>query len=204
MNKSEIPNLPNDMIIYMALMLDLPTLANYCRSSRKFNSLTCDSYNFWENKLLQEYDLVYLTPGDVEGIKNYYKVVTVYLQHHPGPDTQAKMERYYEFVRYHHGTIDQNGKFAILKVNNRRYKGKRCNAYRRRELIVYLWGLGIQPPPFVGVRDFTMLELANILIDPDTTEEEKIFYHDWMMSGYNRSHLCNLIQAEFERIGLFR
>ena len=52
-------NIPNDLIIYIALQLDLPELLNYCRVSQKFNSLVCQNNSFWINRLKQDFNITY-------------------------------------------------------------------------------------------------------------------------------------------------
>lgn len=55
MNKFD--ELPPDMLMYLALTMDLPELLNMCNASKRFNSYTCSSGNFWERKLLNDYNV---------------------------------------------------------------------------------------------------------------------------------------------------
>ena len=49
-----------DVIVKIALMLDLPELLSLCRSSTKFNKVVCQNKNFWISKLYQDYKIRYL------------------------------------------------------------------------------------------------------------------------------------------------
>lgn len=54
-NPDYISTLPNDMIIYIALELDLPVLVNWCSLSNKFKSVTCDNNIFWYNRFKRDF-----------------------------------------------------------------------------------------------------------------------------------------------------
>lgn len=45
---------PN-LIMQMALDLDLPSIVQLCRTSQKFNDTICKSPTFWMNKLRKDY-----------------------------------------------------------------------------------------------------------------------------------------------------
>ena len=46
----ELSRLSNDVLVSIALELNLPTLLNFCRGIKRFNRLTCNNYIFWFNK----------------------------------------------------------------------------------------------------------------------------------------------------------
>ncbi len=75
MDIEQIPYLPNDVLISIALELNLPTLLNLCRSSRRFNRLTCDSYIFWFNKLQRDYGFTYKGDKNLKKIKEFYREI---------------------------------------------------------------------------------------------------------------------------------
>jgi len=64
MNKlNRFDNVPNDVIIYMALNYDLATVTAFCQTSSKFNQLVCQNNNFWLGKLEKDFGL---TRDDME------------------------------------------------------------------------------------------------------------------------------------------
>lgn len=48
-------NVPEDVIIQLALDLDLPDLLNLCRVSRRFDRNTCRNDIFWMNKSIRDF-----------------------------------------------------------------------------------------------------------------------------------------------------
>ena len=65
MNTKEIPN---DMLFKIALEYDMPTLLNFCRTSKKINNLICENNLFWFYKLRKDFDIT----KKVEEAKEYY------------------------------------------------------------------------------------------------------------------------------------
>lgn len=55
LDKPKLDTLPRDVIIQIALGLDLPELLSYCRLSKKFNDTVCKNNDFWFNKLEKDY-----------------------------------------------------------------------------------------------------------------------------------------------------
>ena len=51
----EISNLPNDVIMYMALNMDIPEILSLCNTSNRFNNLVCNNQKYWMNRLLKEF-----------------------------------------------------------------------------------------------------------------------------------------------------
>ena len=51
-----------DIIISLALEYDLPTLLNYCRTSKRINDLVCNNNLFWVLKLKKDFDI---SPEDI-------------------------------------------------------------------------------------------------------------------------------------------
>ena len=66
-------SLPKDLLIQLALELDLPSILNYCRSSKKFNNLICNNYTFWMNKHIRDFNWNYTGPKTLSAIKESYK-----------------------------------------------------------------------------------------------------------------------------------
>ena len=69
-------HLPKDIIIKLALELDLPSILNYCRSSKKFNNMVCNNYTFWMNKHLKDFNWNYTGPKTLGAIKDSYKTLS--------------------------------------------------------------------------------------------------------------------------------
>ena len=57
--------LNRDLIIKLALELDLPSLTKLCQTSRRVNEIVCENNIFWQNKTYKEYpDLIGKFPKD--------------------------------------------------------------------------------------------------------------------------------------------
>lgn len=70
-----ISDLPKDVIIYLALTMDLPEILGLCRTNSRFNDLVCENDTFWRNKLSQDYK-IYQVPKSYLSYKEYYKFLT--------------------------------------------------------------------------------------------------------------------------------
>jgi len=63
-----------NVIIYIALMLNLPGILNFCRSSSKFNSLICLNPSFWVSKLNKDFGVNYINVKKIyPDAKGYYE-----------------------------------------------------------------------------------------------------------------------------------
>ena len=69
-------HLPKDLVIQLALELDLPSILNYCRSSKKFNHMICDNYTFWMNKHIRDFNWIYTGEKTLAAIKDSYKILS--------------------------------------------------------------------------------------------------------------------------------
>jgi hypothetical protein len=67
-----LENLPKDLVISLALKLPLKDITNYCRLSKRFNEIICDSDDFWRIKLKQDFDL---STGEKNTKKIYEEIV---------------------------------------------------------------------------------------------------------------------------------
>lgn len=65
-------NLPNDVLIYMALSMDLPEILSLCRVNSNINNIICDNEVFWMNKLRHDYNI----HGHKDNYKTRYKYIT--------------------------------------------------------------------------------------------------------------------------------
>jgi hypothetical protein len=54
--------LPKDILIEIALNLDLPEVIIWCRINKKFNQGICASPDFWNRKLYKDYGITSSTP----------------------------------------------------------------------------------------------------------------------------------------------
>ncbi len=60
MDPETLSKLPRDMIVYIALNMDLPEILNLCQTNTRLNETICKNRNFWIQRLLQDYNLEYL------------------------------------------------------------------------------------------------------------------------------------------------
>ncbi len=63
-----------NVILYIALMLNLPGILNFCRSSSKFNNVICKNPSFWVSKLAKDFGINYIN------IKNEYPEPKIYYE----------------------------------------------------------------------------------------------------------------------------
>lgn len=66
--------LPKDLLIKLAIDLDLPDLLRWCQLNKRFNNLTCRNDTFWMNKFYHEYGKYSKVP--YMSWKDFYKYVT--------------------------------------------------------------------------------------------------------------------------------
>lgn len=57
--------LPKDLIIKLALELDLSELLSLCSSSKKINSTVCQNEIFWMNKLIKDFNIFKLPKNEI-------------------------------------------------------------------------------------------------------------------------------------------
>ena len=48
-------NIPNDVIILLALEFNDKDILNYCKTNKRFNRLICQNWDFWYQKILKEF-----------------------------------------------------------------------------------------------------------------------------------------------------
>lgn len=58
-------NVPKDILVLIALELDLPNLVNLCRSHKEINRKVCQNDAFWIQKLQRDFPRA--VPSTVEG-----------------------------------------------------------------------------------------------------------------------------------------
>ena len=75
--------LPNDMVVYIALSMDIPEVLSLCQTSKRINQIVCDNNNFWISKLKRDYDI---TMEDPSTTKSAYKNITNVIKKVPNPD----------------------------------------------------------------------------------------------------------------------
>ena len=61
-----LANLPRDVIITIALTMDLPEILSWCNTSKRFNDILCLNNTFWYNKLKHDYDIDYKAKYEVK------------------------------------------------------------------------------------------------------------------------------------------
>ncbi len=57
LDPASLSRLSKDVIIYMALNLDLPEILKLCQTSRRFNKTVCKNRDFWSNKLQRDFNI---------------------------------------------------------------------------------------------------------------------------------------------------
>ena len=67
--------LHNDVLIKLAIDLDLPDIIKWCSINKRFNKLTCENDIFWMNKFYNDYGK-YPKNSDITW-KEFYKYVTI-------------------------------------------------------------------------------------------------------------------------------
>lgn len=80
---------PRDVIFSIALMMDLPEILSFCRTSRRINSIVCDNNNFWRTKLTNDYNI---NTGD--NPKNRYKHIVSELRKYKNPSEGLRWALY--------------------------------------------------------------------------------------------------------------
>ena len=75
-DKCMIIHLPKDLIIKLALELDLSDILNFSMINNKFNYLICDNYTFWMNKHLKDFNWNYTGEKTLAAIKESYKILS--------------------------------------------------------------------------------------------------------------------------------
>lgn len=89
----ELVDFPKDVIVYLALTLDLPEILSLCRTNSKFNNIVCENQSFWRNKLKKDYHVTDIPPigpyTEYKNPKEYYEYITKHLQ-----DTTIFLEGY--------------------------------------------------------------------------------------------------------------
>ena len=68
--------LPKDLLIELALDLDLPEVIKFCSSSQRINKTICESDVFWSKKFIRDYGDYPKTTKTTETWKEFYKFVT--------------------------------------------------------------------------------------------------------------------------------
>ena len=69
---NQFDRLPPDVIVYMAMNMDLPEILTFCMSSRRFNHIVCKNNKFWLQRLINDYDV------HVDQIPRHYTPKTYY------------------------------------------------------------------------------------------------------------------------------
>lgn len=73
-----------DIITSLALQYDLPTLLNYCQTSKRINDLTCNNNFFWILKLKKDFGISFNdVVTDIREAKDYYKKLTEWIRKYP-------------------------------------------------------------------------------------------------------------------------
>ena len=64
---------PKDVIVYIALTMDLPEIWSLCSTNSRFNLVICQNQDFWRNRLKQDYDVTSVPNNKTP--KEYYEYI---------------------------------------------------------------------------------------------------------------------------------
>lgn len=64
--------LDKNLIVQIALELNLPSIVSLCQTNRRFNLTICESDSFWYDKIVKDYDM---RPVNYKNAKKYYKFI---------------------------------------------------------------------------------------------------------------------------------
>ena len=67
--------LPKDIIVLLALELDISDVLTYCKLSKRFNNAVCNNFSFWYNKLFKDFGFTYIGNKTLKDVKDYYKKI---------------------------------------------------------------------------------------------------------------------------------
>ena len=65
-------NLDRNLIVLIALELDLPEISSLGQLNKRFNSTICESDIFWFKKIKKDHDF---EPKNYKKAKKYYKII---------------------------------------------------------------------------------------------------------------------------------
>lgn len=74
--------LSNDVIIYMAVTMELPEILSLCSSSKRFNNIICLNDTFWLNRLFKKYNIVKSSIPNWRSPKSYYEYLTEQIRYY--------------------------------------------------------------------------------------------------------------------------
>ena len=79
----DFENLPPDLIIKIALTLDIGEILSLCLTSKRFNTVVCQNKYYWFQRLYQDYDIDNSNIPNNQTPKQYYQEVTEDLNTNP-------------------------------------------------------------------------------------------------------------------------
>lgn len=108
--------LPNDVLIYTALMLDLPDILRLCQTNTRFNKRVCLNEQFWLNKIKRDYPDLQLYGKNYRQIyQNLWKGIVIGLivniKH------QDKIRTFSYPLTINQNTIQNTGKFILYIIS---------------------------------------------------------------------------------------
>jgi len=110
--------LSKDVIVKIALTLDLPEILSLCMVSKKFNLHVCENRYFWISRLKQDFDIRYLSLLGGYDPKYYYQWISRLKQDlnidylNISPDGMADPQKYYNFFQVG-GWLSINSQFFL-------------------------------------------------------------------------------------------
>ncbi len=98
---NQFERLPPDVIIYMAMNMDLPEILSFCLLSKRFDGIICQNKDFWLHRLINDYEV------DVSEIPSHYtpKMYYEYMVNHklrffiPTPEQRCEETAYFNKIQ---------------------------------------------------------------------------------------------------------
>jgi hypothetical protein len=82
-DQDRFKNVSKDVIVKIAIILELPDILSLCRASKRFNTFVCENRDFWITRLRNDYGIRYLdminldiSPDKKGNPKKYYQLLT--------------------------------------------------------------------------------------------------------------------------------
>ncbi len=82
--------LDTNVIIKIAMMLDIHEILSWCISSKRFNKIICENRDFWIARLRQDYNINYLETMAIDSSKDFYRATKRIIEFVP-PSTPVEL-----------------------------------------------------------------------------------------------------------------
>lgn len=93
--ETTLDKLPRDVLIYIALQMDLPEILSLCRTSSRINEIVCENDKFWMNKVMREYPKIFNSRHRYKYGKTFKEIHEYVSQEYIYIDLSYKIEHSY-------------------------------------------------------------------------------------------------------------